>query len=157
EKLATDSYDVLFLDIETPDVSRSELVDQLGKQNCSVSFILLVTAPAEHVIAAFEKYTTDYVLKPISAERIGEALDRASRRTEGERAVKLIAALPHLRRLSSRLLHTRMAIKTKGKILFLDPRDIVAVQAEGNYVLLQNKSGSYLLRESLSEVAEKLK
>jgi two-component system LytT family response regulator len=50
-----------------------------------------------------------------------------------------------------------MAIRTKGRILFLDPRDVVAVQAEGNYVLLQRKSGSYLLRESLSEVAEKLK
>ena len=50
-----------------------------------------------------------------------------------------------------------MAIKTKGRILLIDPRDVVAVQAEGNYVLLQRKSGSYLLRESLSEVAEKLK
>lgn len=157
EKLATDSYDVLLLDIEMPGVSRSELVDQLRKQNGSVSFIVLVTAPVEDVIAAFEKHTVDYVLKPFSVERIGEALDRASRRMDGERAVKLIEALPQLRKLSFRPLNTRMAIRTKGKILLLDPRDIVAVQAEGNYVLLQCKSGSYLLRESLSEVAEKLK
>jgi DNA-binding LytR/AlgR family response regulator len=157
EKLATGSYDVLLLDIEMPEVLRSELVDQLREQDRSVSFILFVPAPADHVMAAFEKRTVDYVLKPFSVERIGEALDRASRRTEGERAVKLIEALSHLRRLSSRLLHTRMAIRTKGRILFLDPRDIVTVQAEGNYVLLQRKSGSYLLRESLSEVAEKLK
>jgi len=157
ERLATESYDVLLLDIEMPEESGSELVDHLGKQDHSVSFILFVTAAAEQVIAAFEKHTVDYVLKPFSAERIGEALDRASRRTEGERAVKLIEALPQLRRLSSPPLYTRMAIRTKGKILYLDPRDIVAVQAEGNYVLLQCKSGSYLLRESLSEAAEKLK
>jgi two-component system LytT family response regulator len=50
-----------------------------------------------------------------------------------------------------------MAIRTKGRILFFDPREIIAVQAEGNYVLLQRKSESYLLKESLSEVAEKLK
>src|SRR5258708_21712089 len=127
EKLATDSYNVLLLDIEMPEVSRNELVDQLRKQNRSVSFILFVTAPAEDVIAAFEKHTVDYVLKPISAERIGEALDRASRRTEGERAVRLIEALPQLWRLSSRPLPTRMAIRTRGRILFLDPRDVVAV------------------------------
>jgi two-component system LytT family response regulator len=97
------------------------------------------------------------VLKPFSTESISEALDLASRRTEGERAVKLIEALPQLRRLSSRPLHTRMAIRTKGRILFLDPRDVIAVQVEGNYVLLQHRSGSYLLRELLSTVAEKLK
>jgi two-component system LytT family response regulator len=157
EKLTTDSYNVLLLDVEMPEVSRSELVDQLRKQNRSMSFILFVTPPAEDVIAAFEKHTVDYVLKPISAERICEALDRASRRTEGERAVRLIEALPQLRRLSSRPLPTRMAIRTKGRILFFDPREIIAVQAEGNYVLLQRKSESYLLKESLSEVAEKLK
>src|ERR1051326_1138206 len=157
EKLATGCYDVLLLDIELRGVFQRKLVDQLREQDHSVSFILFVTALAEQVIAAFQKHTVDYVLKPFSAERVGEALDRASRRTEGERAVKLIEALPHLRRLSSRLLQTRMAIKIKGRILLLDPRDIVAVQAEGNYVLLQRKTGSYLLRESLSEVAEKLK
>jgi DNA-binding LytR/AlgR family response regulator len=140
-----------------PEVTGTELVDQLRKRNRSVSFIVFVAEHAEHVIAAFEKYTVDYVLKPFSTEQINKALDRASRRTEGERAVKLIEALPQLRRLSSRLLYTKMAIRTKGRILFLDPRDVVAVQAEGNYVLLQRMSGSYLLRESLSEVAEKLK
>ena len=156
-KLATNSYDVLLLDVDMPEVSGTELVDRVRKRNRWVSFIVFVAAHAEHVIAAFEKYTVDYVLKPFSTEQINKALDRASRRTEGERAVKLIEALPQLRRLSSRLLYTRMAIRTKGRILFLDPRDVVAVQAEGNYVLLQRKSGSYLLRESLSEVAEKLK
>lgn len=157
EKLATGTYDVLLLDIEMTGVSHTQLVDQLKDQEHSLSFILFVPALAEHVIAAFEKHTVDYVLKPLSDERIGEALDRASRRTEGERAVRLIEALPQLRRLSSRLLHTRMAIRIKGRILLLDPRDVVAVHAEGNYVLLQRKAGSYLLRESLSEVAEKLK
>ena len=156
-KLATNSYDVLLLDVDIPEVSGTELVDRLRKRNRSASFIVFVAAHAEHVIAAFEKYTADYVLKPFSTDQINKALDRASRRTEGERAVKLIEALPHLQTLSSRPLYTRMAVRTKGRILFLDPRDIVAVQAEGNYVLLQRKSGSCLLRESLSEVAEKLK
>jgi two-component system LytT family response regulator len=50
----------------------------------------------------------------------------------------------------------RIAIKAKGKILFINLGDVVAVRAEGNYVLLQRDSSAYLLRESISAVAEKL-
>jgi len=48
----------------------------------------------------------------------------------------------------------RVAIKVKGKILFINLSDVVAVQAEGNYVSLQGNGNSYLLRESISAVAE---
>ena len=51
----------------------------------------------------------------------------------------------------------RIACKAKGKILFLDLAEIVAVQAEGNYVSLQHCPNPYLLRESLSAIAEKLR
>jgi DNA-binding LytR/AlgR family response regulator len=51
----------------------------------------------------------------------------------------------------------RIAFKVKGKILFLDLAEIVAVQAEGNYVSLQHRPKPHLLRESLSSMAEKLK
>lgn len=50
----------------------------------------------------------------------------------------------------------RIAIKVKGRILLIDPGDVIAVQAEGNYVSLQQESISYLLRESISVAAEKL-
>lgn len=51
---------------------------------------------------------------------------------------------------------TRFAIKVKGTIRFINPADVVAVLAEGNYVVLQQESSSHLLRESISAVAEKL-
>jgi DNA-binding LytR/AlgR family response regulator len=51
----------------------------------------------------------------------------------------------------------RIAFKAKGRILFLDLAEIVAVQAEGNYVSLRHRPNAYLLRESLSTMAEKLK
>src|SRR5580692_8253435 len=155
EKLATDSYDVLLLDIEL-DLSSSQLVDQLRERNLPLPSIVFVTAHVEHAIAAFENHTVDYVLKPFSNQSISEALDRASRRAKGERAAKLIEALPQLQKLS-RPQYPRMAIKIKGRILFINPIEVVAVQAEGNYVLLRRESDSYLLRESISVVAEKLK
>ncbi|MGH9744213.1 MAG: LytTR family DNA-binding domain-containing protein [Candidatus Acidiferrum sp.] len=51
----------------------------------------------------------------------------------------------------------RIAFKAKGSILLLDLADIPAVQAEGNYVSLQHRPNPYLVRESLSSMAEKLK
>ena len=155
EKLATDSYDVLLLDIEL-DLSGSQLVDQLRERNLPLPSIVFVTAHVEHAVATFERHTVDYVLKPFSNGSINEALDRAFRRAKGERAAKFIDGMPPLQKLSGPG-HPMIAIKAKGRILFIDPRDVVAVQAEGNYVSLQRESDSYLLRESISMVAEKLK
>jgi DNA-binding LytR/AlgR family response regulator len=52
---------------------------------------------------------------------------------------------------------TRIAFKAKGSILLLDLADILAVQAEGNYVSLRHRTNAYLVHESLSSMAEKLK
>jgi two-component system, LytTR family, response regulator len=156
EKLATDSYDVLLLDINVLDQPGTELVDRLRERNLPLPSIVFVTAHVETAVAAFERHTVDYVLKPFSNASINEALDRAFRRAKGERAAKLIEALPPLQNLS-RPDHPMIAIKAKGRILFINPGDVVAVQAEGNYVSLHRESDSYLLRESISMVAEKLK
>jgi two-component system LytT family response regulator len=155
EKLATDSYDVLLLDIDL-DLSGSQIVNQLRERNLPLPSIVFVTAHVEHAVAAFERHTVDYVLKPFSNESINEALHRAFRRAKGERAAKFIEAMPQLQKLSGPS-HPMIAIKAKGRILFINPGDVVAVQAEGNYVSLQRESDSYLLRESISKVAEKLK
>lgn len=51
----------------------------------------------------------------------------------------------------------RIAFKAKGRILFLELTEIVAVEAEGNYVSLRRRQRPYLLRESLSSMAQKLR
>lgn len=155
DKLATGSYDVLLLDFD-PDRSGSQLADQLRKRNVPLPSIVCATAHVEPALATFERHTVDYVLKPYSNETINQALDRGARRAKGEQAAKLIEALPQLQKLSFPG-RPMIAIKAKGRILFINPRDVVVVQAEGNYVSLQRESDSYLLRESISMVAEKLK
>lgn len=50
----------------------------------------------------------------------------------------------------------RIAVKTQGKIVFVDPAELVVIEAQGNYVLLKGRSRSHVLRESVSAVAEKL-
>jgi two-component system LytT family response regulator len=71
-------------------------------------------------------------------------------------AANLIRALQQLADIPIRR-PPRIAFKVEGRIVFLELAEIVAVQAEGNYVLLQHRPNPYLLRESLSSMAEKLK
>lgn len=153
-KLERSAFDVLLLDINMPEISGIELVDRLNIERMPA--VVFVTAHEQYAITAFEKHAVDYVLKPFSEERLGNALDAACRRSAAERAARLVETLPELQRLSRRR-RSRIAVKAKGRILFVDPADIVAVEAEGNYVLLLREAGSYLLRESISAIAEKLK
>ena len=156
EMMQQDKYDVLLVDIGMPGLSGIELADRLNKSNQPVPSIIFVTAHDQHAVAAFENQAVDYVLKPFSHARVNRALNVAFRRTENDRAARLLKTL--------RLLETpfakptsKVAIRAKGRILFIDPAEVAVIRAEGNYVLLERRSGSYLLRESLSTVAEKLK
>ena len=156
EHLSKANYDVMLLDISMPELSGLDLLGGLQRQGRPLPSVVMVTAYAQHAVAAFEKHAVDYILKPFSSERVNQALDFASRRTASERAAQLLELMPHLAAVQQPAA-SKIAIKNNGRILFVDPRDLVVVEAEGNYVLLQRETGSYLLHESISAIAEKLK
>lgn len=156
DMMQKEKYDVLLLDIQMPELSGIDLADRLNRREQPTPSIIFVTAHDQHAIAAFENHAMDYVLKPFSIGRINEALNVAFRRTENERAIQLLQILPHLETLLPRP-SSKVAIKANGRILLIDPADVVVIRAEGNYVLLEKRSGSYLLRQPISIVAEKLK
>lgn len=68
-----------------------------------------------------------------------------------ERSTRLSKALPQARTLAVRK-PGRIAIKARGRILFINAADVIAVEAKGNYVLLLHTSTSHMLRESISTV-----
>jgi two-component system LytT family response regulator len=155
EKLKKETYDVLLLDINMPELSGIELVDSLKKRDQAMPAIIFVTAHQQHAVTAFEKHAVDYILKPFSNERVHEAVNVAIRRTASERAASLMELMPRLNALLSN--SSKIAIKIEGKILFIDPAEVIAVEAQGNYVLLQRASSSHLLRASIATLAEKLR
>jgi len=50
----------------------------------------------------------------------------------------------------------RIAVKAKGRVLFVNPLDVTVAKAEGNYVALVHKSGAYLVRETMAITEQKL-
>jgi len=155
ERLAHENYDVMLLDVSMPELSGLELLSRLERHHRPIPFVVFVTAHAEYALAAFERHAVDYIVKPFSEERVNQALDFASHRSASERAARLLELLPHLKTMTHQQ-SSKIGIKTNGRILFIDPCDVLAVEAEGNYVLLRRAKGSDLLRESISMIAEKL-
>jgi len=69
------SLEALFLDIQMPGISGLEVLAEL--QDCQTCPpVVFVTAFAEHAVRAFEASAVDYLLKPVSAERLSKALAR---------------------------------------------------------------------------------
>ena len=149
------SFDVLLVDIHMPEMSGLQLVEHLSKHRAPMPSVIFISAYHEHAVEAFEKRAVDYVLKPFDPARVHHALDVAVRRSAQERAERLLGMLSELKLRPER--SSRIAIKDKGRVVFVDVAEITSVEANGNYVLLQQKAGSYLLRETIGEIAEKLK
>ena len=80
EHLAKANYDVMLLDISMPELSGLDLLGGLQRQGRPLPSVVMVTAYAQHAVAAFEKHAVDYILKPFSSERVNQALEFASRR-----------------------------------------------------------------------------
>jgi len=88
-------------------------------------------------------------------ERICEPLTLEVRQQAAERSISLSKAGPQIRTLAIGN-SARAAIKANGRVLFIDTADLIAVEAQGNYVLLLRTSSSHMLRESISVIEEKL-
>jgi two-component system LytT family response regulator len=100
------------------------------------------------------KSVPDYALES-TADEFCEAAD-ASLLPVNRADANLMRVLRQLEVIAKRQA-PRIAFKAKGGILLLDLADILAVQAEGNYVSLRPRTNPYLVHESLSSMAEKLK
>jgi DNA-binding LytR/AlgR family response regulator len=97
----------------------------------------------------------DYILESPKEDGCRESDDTSSLSVTSVDATRLVR-VQQLELMAQRQT-ARIAFKAKGRFLFLDLAEVVAVKAEGNYISLQHPPNSHLLRESLSSIADKLK
>jgi two-component system LytT family response regulator len=87
ERIRANTPDVLFLDIQMPDMNGFSVLELAGKELLSrIPAIIFVTAFDQYALKAFEFHALDYLLKPFDRERFRDALDRA--RTNIQRPTK---------------------------------------------------------------------
>jgi DNA-binding LytR/AlgR family response regulator len=131
-------------------MSREMFVQQHAYANADVS-----GGPRRGATVGSNLSRRDHTLES-TADEFCEAAEPSSLPAIPVDAANLMRVLRQLEVLVKR--HApRIALKAKGSILLLNLADIVAVQAEGNYVSLQHRPNPHLVHESLSSMAEKLK
>jgi DNA-binding LytR/AlgR family response regulator len=108
----------------------------------------------EYAIAIFGKKEIDEGVEP-SHECTREPLTGGFRQPAARQSTRFSKALPQTQAPAIEK-SARIAIKAKGRILFINTADVIAVEARGKYVLLRHALSSQMVRESISTVEEKL-
>lgn len=156
ESIRTTNPDLLFLDVQMPELGGFEVLEALGKDR--IPHIIFVTAFDHYAVRAFEVHALDYLLKPFDQERFDVAWERAKahvlRERNGGVDQRIITLLEELKAGSKYL--ERLVIKSGGRIYFLETNDIDWIEAEGNYVSVHSGKKSHLLRETISSLESQL-
>jgi DNA-binding LytR/AlgR family response regulator len=142
--------DIVFLDIRMPDLDGIQLARTLG-QFSHPPAVVFVSAHEQHAVEAFAIDATDYLLKPVSVERLAATLRRIESRAIGR--VEGNAPQEGAERDEDDALPF-VAVEVAGKIRLIDRGEIRYVEAEGDYVRFHTYKDAYLVRRSLSSLAE---
>ena len=153
--------DLLFLDVQMPEMDGFEVLRRIP--NDSLPVVIFTTAYDQHALRAFEVNAIDYLLKPFKPTRFKEAVQRARNLIANKHAG---AALLHARGLLSLLGQTpssspagqltRLAVKTPGKVTFLELDQIHAIEAAGKYAVVHVAKENHILRETMASLESHL-
>ncbi len=148
--------DVLFLDIEMPDLDGFAVLERLAEANGELPNVVFVTAYDEFALQAFEVHAIDYLLKPFDEERLHDTLARVrdrlgrSERAElGDRLGELLATL------QQRPIE-RIAVKHHDESIVLRADEIDWLESEENYVRVHVGERSFLARSTLQSLEDRL-
>jgi two-component system, LytTR family, response regulator len=151
--------DLLFLDVQMPEVSGFDVVERVGLRHLPPA--IFVTAYHEYAVRAFDIHAVDYLTKPINAHRLATALERVRKKIAAETALltqeQLSALLEGLRSgEQSPSYASRFLVKNGEKEILLASEKIDWIEAADYYCCLHVGSRGYMLRESIGDLSEKL-
>ena len=149
--------DLLFLDVRMPNLDGFQVLERIAPADMPV--VVFTTAYDQYAIKAFEASALDYLLKPFDHKRLHRTLGRV--RTQlmqtKDQGVAGRLLLDLLERSNDPAgTDDRLLIKSGGRLIFLDPQDVDWIEAAANYVKLYVGATSYLLRENISRMGERL-
>jgi len=146
---------IAFLDIKMPGLTGMEVAERI-EGACRVVF---VTAYDEYAVDAFEKEAVDYLLKPVSNERLAKTVKRLKENLESGAAVPAEV----LRRLMARLSGEERAgslqylrVQHGDGVRLIPVDEVIYFKAEDKYTAVITKEGESLLRKPIKELAEEL-
>jgi len=127
--LSENTIDCLFLDIEMPTMDGFQLLEKLDNKNFAV---VITTAYNEYAIKAIKNEAIDYLLKPIDSDELEQTLKKIIKyKQNNTNTVEILEKT--LTSFNQKLNQRKITINTDGKLIFLNPDDILFVASSGNY------------------------
>lgn len=149
---------IVFLDIKMPGLTGMDVAEHIA----GICHIVFVTAYDRYAVEAFEREAVDYLLKPVSKERLMQTVQRLKDRLEStslpsqqinEAIRQIISKLPgeamrdHLRWIK---------IQCKESVRLIPVEEIDYFKAEDKYTLVMTKEGESLIKKSIKELVDEL-
>lgn len=149
--------DLVFLDVEMPDGSGFDALEKLSTAE-NMPAVVFVTAYDQYTIKAFDVYAVDYLLKPFSEERFHQAAARVRKRLNGasheDLNQQIKNLLSHLK--TNRDFLDRLVINHKDRLVIISVKEVDSVAAYGNYLKVRTGGKTYLLRDTISSLSQRL-
>jgi two-component system LytT family response regulator len=142
ELIAAEAPDVVFLDIQMPEVSGIEVAASLPSP---APLIVFVTAYDQYAIRAFDTNAIDYLLKPYDQTRLVRALERVRERM-----------LAHKTSTATGLPVRQLLVSERGVTRVVKVEQIQWIETADNYVILHTLDAHPLLRQTLAGLLEQL-
>jgi len=153
--LKQQSVDIMMLDIEMPGQSGIDMVADIPEDQ--LPYIIFATAYDKYAVNAFDLNALDYLLKPITMERLEIALNRFHQRSQTNHAQqyrkKLLSTLEKIRPQQS---SQKITINDGEQHLVLDMFDIQYIESAGNYACIHYKEQVIIVRKTLKKLLTQL-
>ena len=146
--------DLVLLDIQMPELDGFDVLQALEMPR--LPEVMFVSAFDQYALQAFRVHALDYVLKPVEADRLSEALAHArvrlaDRQSTGAGLTGLLSKLAKDRPYLS-----RVPVRSEGRVLVVDLKQVDWLGAADNYVALHSGSREYLIRDTIAGIERRL-
>lgn len=135
------SVDILFLDVEMPEMTGLELIEALKSTSIC---IILITSKMEYAVEAFEYNVTDYIIKPINYPRFLKAVARVEEQLESQPKE---TEEPEL---------SALFVKTDYKIVKIQLDEVSYIEALSDYVTIYTADKKYVVHSTMKGIEKKL-
>ena len=136
--LAKKEIDIIFLDIEMPEMSGMDLIKSLSKP----PMVILITSKKEHAIEAFEYNVVDYVLKPFDYARFSKAVNKAREiyRQSHESAED----------------DADIYVRVDSRLVKIKASEVYWIEALGDYIVINTEDSKYIVHNTMKGIESKL-
>ena len=134
-----ENVDLIFLDVEMPELSGIDLLDMLDDDK---PMIIFVTSKEEYAVKAFDFEAVDYLLKPVQRDRFQRAVDKALDLFENKQSVQ--SGMTHL------------FVKKDGNLVRIRLSGIQYIEAAADYMIIFTESERFIVHTTMKGLIERL-